>query len=63
MSREEFRNFVKTVEHNFLIKEKKFIASNTIGYVMPPERSVDIDNTIDWMWAEFLMIRTKIPSN
>jgi len=26
-----------------------------VGYVMPAERSVDIDTPLDWKWAELLM--------
>jgi CMP-N,N'-diacetyllegionaminic acid synthase len=40
---------------DFLMREKSFVYQNTLGYVMPPERSVDIDNLLDWQWAEFLM--------
>ena len=32
-----------------------FISSETLGYVMPPERSKDIDTLLDWEWVEFLM--------
>lgn len=39
----------------FLLREKAFIAHDTVGYVMPAERSVDIDSPFDWQWAEFLM--------
>lgn len=39
----------------FLLREKAFIADDTVGYVMPVERSVDIDTPLDWQWAEFLM--------
>lgn len=41
----------------FLLREKAFLSSETIGYVMPLERSVDIDTPLDWQWAEFLMQR------
>ena len=37
-----------------LEQDKSFLTSNTVGYVMPPERSVDIDTLMDWHWAEFL---------
>ena len=40
---------------SFLTRENKFIASDTVGYIMPPERSVDIDTPLDWYWAEYLM--------
>jgi CMP-N-acetylneuraminic acid synthetase len=39
----------------FLLREQAFIAPATLGYVMPAERSVDIDTPLDWQWAEFLM--------
>jgi len=39
----------------FLLREQAFIALDTLGYVMPAERSVDIDTPLDWQWAEFLM--------
>ena len=32
-----------------------FIGPGTLGYPMPPERSVDIDTPLDWLWAETLM--------
>lgn len=40
---------------DFLLREQSFIAPDTVGYVMPSERSVDIDTPLDWQWAEFLM--------
>tara|TARA_A100001035_G_C27772332_1_gene497037 strand:- start:1349 stop:2032 length:684 start_codon:yes stop_codon:yes gene_type:complete len=40
---------------DYILKEKEFYGSNTIGYEMPPERSIDIDNYIDIDWAEFLL--------
>ena len=43
-------------------KEKKFINSETIGYVMPKDRSIDIDDMDDWRFAE-LMLRMKYEKN
>lgn len=40
---------------DFLLREEALISPDTVGYVMPPERSVDIDTPLDWQWAEFLM--------
>jgi CMP-N,N'-diacetyllegionaminic acid synthase len=40
---------------SFLELERTFLTADTIGYVMPPQRSVDIDTLLDWQWAEFLM--------
>ena len=34
---------------------KNFISEETLGYIMPTERSVDIDSPLDWKWAEFLL--------
>jgi CMP-N,N'-diacetyllegionaminic acid synthase len=39
----------------FLEREHSFLTADTLGYVMPLERSVDIDGTLDWQWGEFLM--------
>ena len=40
---------------DFLLRKKSFIATDTVGYLMPSERSVDIDTPLDWQWAKFLM--------
>lgn len=40
---------------DFLLSKQAFIHEDTVGYVMPAERSVDIDTLLDWQWAEFLM--------
>ena len=42
-----------------LRKYKTFYSPRTLGYVMPPERSVDIDTEFDFMLAEFLLKRQK----
>jgi CMP-N-acetylneuraminic acid synthetase len=43
-----------------IIKEKRtFTPDRTFGYVMPGERSVDIDNEMDFIFAEFLMRRVQ----
>ena len=41
----------------FLLREQAFISPDTVGYVMPAERSVDVDTQLDWQWAEFLMMQ------
>jgi CMP-N-acetylneuraminic acid synthetase len=42
-----------------LLLEKTFFTDRTKVYVMPRERSVDIDNQIDFEFVEFLMKRAK----
>lgn len=42
-----------------LLCEKSFLASNTVGYVMPECRSVDIDTKLDFAIAEFLLKQQK----
>ena len=42
-----------------LERERSFLTPDTMGYVMPPERSVDIDSALDWQWGEFLMQQTR----
>lgn len=38
----------------FLFEHKKFISEDTVGYLMPQERSIDIDTYFDWQIAEYL---------
>lgn len=40
---------------SILSEHKTFYTANIIAYKMPRERSVDIDNKIDFVWAEFLI--------
>tara|TARA_Y100000589_G_scaffold198339_1_gene187303 strand:+ start:1430 stop:2122 length:693 start_codon:yes stop_codon:yes gene_type:complete len=40
---------------NFLLKEKSFISPDTLGFIMPKEKSIDIDDEKDWIYAEALM--------
>ena len=32
-----------------------FISNHTIAYIMPPERSIDIDDKLDFDFAEYLL--------
>ena len=40
---------------DFLIKEKSFITPDTLGFIMPKEKSIDIDDEKDWIYAEAVM--------
>jgi CMP-N,N'-diacetyllegionaminic acid synthase len=40
---------------DWLLRRGDFVGPDTLGYVMPPERSVDIDTPQDWRWVEHLM--------
>ena len=40
---------------NWLKEQRSFVGQVTLGYIMTPESSVDIDTQIDWQWAEFLI--------
>lgn len=39
----------------WLQNEHAFISPETLGYEMPPDRSVDLDSPIDWKLAELLL--------
>ena len=43
-----------------LIKNKSIFSNKTSIYVMPPERSVDIDSMYDWKLTKFLMKKNEI---
>jgi CMP-N,N'-diacetyllegionaminic acid synthase len=45
--------YLSYCEH--LQKEKHFFGDNSYAYIMPKERSIDIDNEIDFKFAEFLL--------
>lgn len=40
---------------DFLLQRHSFISEKTIGYIMPPERSWDIDSLLDFEFVEVLM--------
>lgn len=42
---------------DWLIENQGFIGQETLGYVMPEDRSFDLDTPLDWQWVEFLMER------
>jgi N-acylneuraminate cytidylyltransferase/CMP-N,N'-diacetyllegionaminic acid synthase len=62
-NRQEFRHFYRLngaiylAFCDYLLKKKSFFAAETFAYIMPKERSVDIDDEIDFMFAEFLLER------
>ena len=40
---------------DWLVERKDLIGQETLGYIMPSERSVDLDTLQDWCWCEFLI--------
>lgn len=40
---------------DFFIREKDFYGEKSYAYIMPPERSIDIDNLVDLKLAEILL--------
>jgi CMP-N,N'-diacetyllegionaminic acid synthase len=42
----------------WFLEGKRFVDDKTLGFIMPPERSIDIDTEFDWMVSEFLLGRT-----
>ena len=46
---------------HWLKKTRNFFTEETISYVMPAERSCDIDNECDWKIAEYLFKQQKNP--
>jgi CMP-N,N'-diacetyllegionaminic acid synthase len=41
------------IKSDVLKKSKSFIQKDTIPYIMPISRSIDIDNQLDWIMAEY----------
>jgi len=44
---------------DLVVKESKFYGDNIAGYILPPERSIDIDDEFDWLKAEYLLEKLK----
>lgn len=42
---------------NWLLETRTFVTSETQAYVMPKERSMDVDTELDWQFMEMLMNR------
>lgn len=40
---------------DWLIENQGFMGSGTLGYVMPPERSADLDTLQDWRWISYFI--------
>jgi len=40
---------------DWLKERQSLIGQETLGYVMSPESSADIDTPLDWQWVEFLI--------
>ena len=42
-------------DRDWLQNQGSFVGPSTLGYSIPPERSVDIDTPLDWLLAETLL--------
>jgi CMP-N,N'-diacetyllegionaminic acid synthase len=42
-------------ETDWLRNSLNFVTDETVGYIMPAERSVDLDTMLDWRFAELLL--------
>lgn len=40
---------------DWLRQHRTFVTAETVGYVMPAERSLDLDTMLDWQLAEWLL--------
>jgi len=40
---------------DWLKDQQSLVGQETLGYVMSPEYSTDIDTPLDWSWVEFLI--------
>lgn len=60
-NRQDFKEFyipngaIYIFQYDLLLKHRSYYHSKTIGYYMPRNRSVDIDDPLDFKFAEFLL--------
>ncbi|AVM75581.1 acylneuraminate cytidylyltransferase family protein [Magnetospirillum gryphiswaldense] len=54
-----FNGAVYVVKVAAFRQSRKFVDDDTKAYVMPPERSVDIDTPLDFLWAQALMAHAR----
>lgn len=45
---------------DWLLEHRDFVGPDTLAYVMPQARSVDLDTPLDWDWVEFLIKREHV---
>ena len=50
---------IRIAKHDVVVNDKTFFSSSTVSYVMPRERSINLDEPFDWELAEFLMAKIK----
>ena len=41
----------------YFMREKELFNQDSLGFIMPKSRSVDIDTLEDWEWAEILLLQ------
>ena len=46
---------VYVAEWDWFLKSKQFVSSQTVAYIMPQERSLDIDTPLDFNFFQYLM--------
>lgn len=51
----KFNGAIKAIFVDNFLKSKAFFSESTVSYVMPELRSIDIDNELDFVIAEFLI--------
>ena len=63
MNRQEYENVyfpngsIYVFKYTLLRERNSYYSDKTYAYIMPPERSVDIDTEFDFLFAEYLMTR------
>lgn len=40
---------------DLIVKENRFYGDHVVGYVVPRDRSIDIDSPLDWIVAEYML--------
>ncbi|MFA6159992.1 MAG: acylneuraminate cytidylyltransferase family protein [Parcubacteria group bacterium] len=51
------------IRRDFVMKDHHLFSDNAVGYVVPPERSIDINTEFDWFRSEYMMEELKKKNN
>jgi CMP-N-acetylneuraminic acid synthetase len=47
------------MRRDLIMKENRLYGNHVVGYIVPKERSIDVDTPLDWLKAEYMLAELK----